>query len=221
LSIQSWFYLVGIFVALSILVVRTSAIWINSRKIAWSLRLLLVGMFAGSAYFLSRFVRSVILGASPSPKALPGCFIIYANTTLWIPYLFILIFETCIFAMTLYKLIKDSGHRSSTLARTIYRDGIVFYAYLLSISIVNIAVLNAVPPEMKTTLTGLHRTLHVLFSERIILNIRGTVGTRQPVSGHELASLGNFQFPTLDGPHFAEPESSFAARGGDVFASDH
>jgi len=195
-----------------ILILRTYAIWGNNTKIAGGLIVLLVGVFSGTGYFLQQFLNSLVLSTSPSRKAFPGCFVMKASQILWFAYLFILIFETTVFAMTIYKSLNQGKYKSSALARTIYRDGVAFYAYLLCISIVNIVVLNSAPPELKTGLTGLHRVLHAILSERIILNIRSAAGTRRVAQSSEAAqtldTLESDESHTLKDLQFAKPPDS-------------
>jgi len=115
-----------------------------------------------------------------------------------------------VFAMTIYKSINQGKYKSS-LAHTIYRDGVAFYAYLLCISIVNIVVLNSAPPELKTGLTGLHRVLHAILSERIILNIRSAASTRRALpseTAQTLDTLESDESHTLKDLQFAKPPDS-------------
>jgi len=208
-NIQSWLYVFGISVAAGILILRTYAIWNNKASVAWGLIVLLVGAFTGTGFFLQQFLNSLVLSTSPSPEAFPGCFVMKASQILWLAYLFILIFETSVFGMTLYKSISQGRFKSSALARTIYRDGVAFYGYLLCVSIVNIVVLNAAPPELKTGLTGLHRVLHAILSERIILNIRSAAESkRQGSSGPDLDTLETEESHTLKDLEFAEPRAA-------------
>jgi len=197
-------------------------------RVAWSLLILLAGLFSGAGYFLQRYLVSLVLSTSPSREAFPGCFVKQSDRLVGgFFYLFMLLFETVIFVMTSYKSLRNSKQNTSAVVRTVYRDGIVFYAYLLctplpmlgmcdinltvhckGVSIVNIAVINAAPPELQTCMTGIHRVLHAVLSERIILNIRSALSTPIRPSPQNLGSQESEESYTLQDLQFTKPPST-------------
>jgi len=57
-------------------------------------------------------------------------------------------------------------------SKIVYRDGILFYIYFLCIAAAVLAIIFALPADYMTTLIPLEDVLYVVFTTRIILNIR-------------------------------------------------
>jgi len=83
-----------------------------------------------------------------------------------------LVFETVNLALTLYKLAQQRKYGNSPLLQSIVNKGILAYLYLLGSSVVNLAILYTLPPELRASLFVTHRVLHVVLTERLILHIR-------------------------------------------------
>jgi len=158
-----------------ILILRTYAIW-GSKRIAWGLSIFLFLLVFICFVLIIKSITALQYGPSPSPSAFPGCFVTRANRLMGFAILLVTIFETVILFLTVYKVIlrkMETGSVSgSTLFQTIYRDGIVFFAYLFLTSLADVIVLNVAEDSIALICTSIYRSLHAILSGRIILNIR-------------------------------------------------
>jgi len=169
--INGWSFMIGITVADIILMVRTWAIWNRTPRIAGVLVVIFLATFIPMYYCLYLFLNSVQFARDPL-KEFTGCFISSASPILFGSYALLMAFETIIFTMTLVKAWRSHKNVQSTLLRTLYRDGLLFYFYLMAISILNVLVLIFAPREMANMLAFMHRTLHALLSGSILINLR-------------------------------------------------
>jgi len=177
--VYGWLVVFSILVANSVLVLRTYALWENKRNVALSLFALLVACIIGVGYFMEKFISSFFYDQSPSRSAFPGCFISQSGRAFWISYLLLLLFHNVILILTVIKLIKGKRLRGSSLLRTIYRDGIMFYAILSVLSLINIIMFNTTQTYLKFGFISFHRVLHAILTERLVINIR-RAGIRPP-----------------------------------------
>jgi len=169
-------YIIAFIVAGTILTLRTSAIWENRRAFTIALFTFLVICLVPAIYAAEAFVTSLVFGSSPNPSLLPGCIIVGSGFGhFWIVYAAIMVYQTVIFALTVYKAsryYKTLKLANSLLPNTVYRDGILFYAYLFVASLINIVILNVATGQISNVLISIHRILHAIFTGRLILNIR-------------------------------------------------
>jgi len=153
-----------------VLIMRTRAIWSHAKSITWSLFILLALVFGASVVVSGTSVRPTAYIGSPIPSVLPGCLVILVHRVVWVPILFLLVFETVILWLTLYKLFGTS--RVSGLVKTIYRDGIIFYFYVFVLTSAFVVNVNTAPDALAYALVGLHRVLHSICTSRVIIHIR-------------------------------------------------
>jgi len=174
-----WLTVFGYLIANSIVVLRTYAIWENRRDVGFSLFTLLFLCIVGMCYCTERFLLSFLFIPSPSRSAFPGCFIAYSGRILWIAYLPILGFHTVILILTVIKVIQERRAKSCSLFRTIYRDVLMIYLYLLGSSLANIIIFHLTRRYMTFSLVSFHRTLHAIFTGRLVMNIRRAISEEE------------------------------------------
>ncbi|KAF9255812.1 hypothetical protein L218DRAFT_304691 [Marasmius fiardii PR-910] len=63
------------------------------------------------------------------------------------------------------------GERSE-LAKTVYRDGAIYYVYIFLCSMLNVVVTLVLSPELIYILTAFERVLHSVLASRAFLHIR-------------------------------------------------
>jgi len=116
----------------------------------------------------------------------------------------------CVVEVVVLALVAVSAFRSyrqgnkDKLAHVIHRDGILFYIYLLCITIVNITIMAIMPLNLQPLLSPLEGVLYSVLTTRIIFNIRN-VGHR----GRETEL------------HSAYDESNLLSLPLPIVASDH
>jgi len=181
--VHAWLLALGVNIADCILILRTYAIWDRNRIIAGCLLSALLGAFAVEGFFGTKVMTSFVFIESPSPSQYPGCFAGFVNaapaTFVWLT---MLLLETVVFAFTLFKLLyqrKTTYGKPSVLFKTLLRDGVMFYAVMFGISLINIIFLRVVPAQSGLALTSFHRVLHSIIATRLVLNIRRAAASPQ------------------------------------------
>jgi len=161
----------GIFLAELILVFRTWAFWNRDRRLAIGLLAFLTLLGLPAAIFTYVGLDPVEFGPSPSPEV-EGCWLTKKpQTIIFIEYILIVIFESVILALTVYKGMQQFRYGSSNLAVTLFRDGVIFYLYLIGFSLLNMVVL-VIGPQPGPSLILMQRILHSILTARILLNLR-------------------------------------------------
>jgi len=173
---RAWLVIFGVNTADCILILRTYAILDNDKRVAAGLFAVLLGSFAVEGVYMMLFVRSFVFTEVPNPVQFPGCNPSFANSTpADTAYLALVAFETIVFVVTLYKLLgrrKNQFGTPSLLLQTLFRDGIVSYAMVFGVSLVNIVVPHAEVNDLGLILVPFHRVLHSVLTSRLVLNIR-------------------------------------------------
>lgn len=172
-DIAGWMFLWGIGVAELILIVRTWAIWDRDKRIGLGLLASFCGLWVASSYFLNEFLRSQKFTTERSiDPSLTGCLPLESGSVLYVVYVLFMVFETVIFGLTISKMTHTARRTTSPLVWSLYRDGILFYIYLLAASIVNVVVLLTTPHEFANLTSSIQRALHSVLSTRLLLNLR-------------------------------------------------
>jgi len=170
----------------AILTIRTIAIWGNGKKIVILCICMLVVMLPPMLYLGNNFFASLRFSENPFPTNIdPGCLVTDGNNAIFAGFIVLLFYETIIFLLTvgkIFSLRRDApvAKLPNSLYTVIFRDGLSFYAYLLATSIINIALIQANNNFKVSFVLALHRTLHAILAERLLLNIRAAdahVGT--------------------------------------------
>jgi len=171
---QTWGIYISIIVGEVLLIIRTYAIWGNSKKVAFGLGGLLFVAAIPAAYGAAELLLG--LKFVPSPKSVHlGCLVTSFGLQGVIPYLVLLFFETVLLFVTLTKASRRRGGGRHALYKAIYRDGLLYYIWLLVFSVGNIAAIILLPRANAAHLAGLHVVIHSLLTSRLILNIRRAV----------------------------------------------
>lgn len=170
-TVQGWFYAVGYLFALVIFILRTCAIWENDIRIACFLSALLIGVAIPELYVVNRYLNKIQFYRSPF--RVPGFLMSNIDRVIIVPYISFVFFETVILIFTLLKMKKQQG--KSDIYRILYRDSLIFYILLLSLSIFNIVFLIVGPGVYNLLFLQLHRILHSVLLGRVVLNIRSAI----------------------------------------------
>ncbi|KAF8496292.1 hypothetical protein JB92DRAFT_3126175 [Gautieria morchelliformis] len=205
-QISGWFIFWGGCLAEIVLIFRTWAIWGQKRKVAFGLPILMVIVVVPLAY-LTRIGLTSVSFADVTKLPIPNpqsCFITRNDdiTILW-DYVIILGFETVILVLTLIKGVQHYRHTTSSLVSTLYADGILYYVYLLMLSIANVLVIAplAFKKTSGATLVLMQRVFHAILPGRILLHLRmAAIRDRRAVSSPQLTTMFRIsrhtEFPT-------------------------
>ncbi|TCD65720.1 hypothetical protein EIP91_002296 [Steccherinum ochraceum] len=165
-------YLRCIIIAEYILAVRTWAIWNRHKAVGICLLSLYCIAVVAACVVQGLFLKTLTFASSPS-AAVPGCLLIGGNSAVGINFVIVIIVETAVVIFIDANVSKVRLARSRRgVAYVLYRDGLIFYAYLLGISVINFISTLTFPSYAGDLLTGLQRVLHSCLTSRVILNLR-------------------------------------------------
>ncbi|KAF8485448.1 hypothetical protein JB92DRAFT_3101514 [Gautieria morchelliformis] len=161
----------GMLVAELILVFRTWAIWGQQSRLPACLLLLLGIMAIPTVVFVYRGLAPVKFVRSPNSRLIPCWETTHPGSILFLNYIIVIFFESVILAVTMYKGVQHLRRGSSSFVVTLYRDGALYYVYMIGISIINAVVL-AEGRRPAPSFILMQRALHSIFTARILLNLR-------------------------------------------------
>ncbi|KAF9456198.1 hypothetical protein BDZ94DRAFT_1276263 [Collybia nuda] len=166
----TWFIIVGMTISQLILLIRTYAMWHLKRSI--TVLLVCVGFLTIIPAIIATHVELRSLKFGPTKGHRFGCDIVQAKNVALVAYIAIFISETTIVILTMIKASQHLRHSSSSSwVFQLYRDGLIFYLYLLAVTIANAVVPVLAPPTFKGVLANPQRVLHSVLCTRVILLI--------------------------------------------------
>ncbi|KAH8827455.1 hypothetical protein DL96DRAFT_1710578 [Flagelloscypha sp. PMI_526] len=168
-----WLDVVGIQIAELILVLRTWAVYGRNMWVLAGLLILQSATFIYNGIAVQIFVHS-IKWAGPDLAGIPGCNIIAADAGIISgTYVAIMAFETTIFLVTMARALQREQRKSgSQLVHIIYRDGLIFYLFIVFVSTVNVVIIFTAPQEYTVVLSIFQRVMHSVATGRILLHMR-------------------------------------------------
>ncbi|TCD64263.1 hypothetical protein EIP91_004302 [Steccherinum ochraceum] len=186
-----WLIIIGIVVAELVLVVRTWALWGRSRNIAICLGIACVVALLPVFVVESVFLKTLRFSQYSDPR-IPGCLLTGGSSIAAVNFIVVILFETFLLVLTLivgvqrYRRLRGG----SGLVAVLYRDGVLFYVYLLRqsasysssaqllltpqivTSIANLVLNIVAPRELAGILASFQRILHSLLAARVLFNLR-------------------------------------------------
>ncbi|KAH8827702.1 hypothetical protein DL96DRAFT_1680117 [Flagelloscypha sp. PMI_526] len=203
-----WLDVLGILVAQFILTLRTWAVYDRNKWVLFCLSGLLVveGIFGGIAVIT--FVNTIVW-TGPEFAGVRGCNIITVDNRLVSgSYVGVMIFETTVFVATMVRALQRRRHTfGSRLLKVIFRDGLIFYLIIVSMSVLNVVVMYATPQEYTVVLVIFQRVMHSIATGRILLHMRESGAKSQLHVDSEGHRTEAWEMDTHNGPpstiHFA------------------
>lgn len=164
----------------AVLVLRTHALY-QKQWLLWimvALTIITCGTMAGIfSYIFKEFITFVPPGTLPG---IPGCAsecgdpkCRFLLTVFWIPFF---VLETLTVSLTAWKSwtsYRQVGKNRSPFVTIVYRDGLMWYAVIMAMSIVNLVIWVAAPATLIQIAVSLLRALETTIASRLLLNIRG------------------------------------------------
>lgn len=167
-----WATTISTFTAEVIMMIRTWAVWHRDKRVG-ILFAALCCLYVGLATVGNvRFIRSLVLAEPPIP-GFRGCFVTAAENSLTNDYIMLVVMESLVLIFTAASAIRTSQTGSvNRLTAIIYRDGILFYLYLLVTSIANVIFLTTAPLDLHVAFVPHCMALYSGLTSRVVLNIR-------------------------------------------------
>ncbi|KAG7089116.1 hypothetical protein E1B28_010825 [Marasmius oreades] len=170
-SISGWSFLIGMLLSEIILTLRVWAVWKRSITVAMGLILFFLACWVPGFVWSAKFLGAVNFATYSN---VPGCLIIGGRQILYLRWVLLMVYDTGILVMILIPGVAAyrRGRRSSELVKTVYQDGVMYYAFTFLTSVINVIVNIALPPDLMFLLSSFERVIHSLLASRAILHIR-------------------------------------------------
>jgi len=221
-NVITWLRIITIICSELIFITRTWAIWEKSRSIL----LFLIGLaiaVAAPGIAMAQISGSKALVTSRITLVVEGVgqyqILITAAKYPWIvfiPFLLILIFQSVILALTMYKLLqsrRDMTMKSrSTLVNVLWIDGMMYYVFMFILGVLNVGLtLKLSHRHLPLTLGQFQTNIHSILSTRVVLHTTSVL--RQDVVDSEATLSQDQRSNTM---RFAEVTIDIGAVPGDV-----
>ncbi|KAH9021572.1 hypothetical protein EDB85DRAFT_2152287 [Lactarius pseudohatsudake] len=128
-------------------------------------------------------------------------------------WLGMLVFDSAIFSLTLYKAITMG--RGIRLLDVIVRDGAMYYSALFIMNLTNILILLFAPPLLKNSTTSITNVLSITLVSRLMLNLRAQ-STTQPGLPSSIESERRFQAALPTPPRPLMTDSGYSIKQDDM-----
>ncbi|KAJ3502229.1 hypothetical protein NLJ89_g8982 [Agrocybe chaxingu] len=191
--------LLGLISSEIVLLFRIWAVWNRNQIMTILLPVLFAACWIPPTIFLVEFIRSVKFVAVEPPFL--GCVVLSASDVITLSWIFMLIWDTVSLILMVIPAVRACSYRGhSTLFRTVYGEGIVYYFYLFVLSTINI-LLNFNPSiavPYRFLAVQMSRSLHSILTSRVLLHIRAQTDRT------EVHGPSSFQFSdeeALNGRH--------------------
>ncbi|KAH9896720.1 hypothetical protein C8Q73DRAFT_421795 [Cubamyces lactineus] len=166
-------YTIGSFLSETILIARTLALYEFKPWIVCAMAAIALGVIVPGLY-MSHYILSKIQYPSRAVLEIVGCVPSIDDGQSWVLYMCVLISETVVIALTVYKMWQTSVdvNQRSLLVWTMYRDGSLYYVVLLILSIVNLCFMLSAPKAATSIMQMPLRVVHSTLCTRVLLNLR-------------------------------------------------
>ncbi|PPQ80462.1 hypothetical protein CVT24_002501 [Panaeolus cyanescens] len=162
----------GLCVSELILLLRTFAMWQRARKIFILLAVMSTVTWGPGIAITYMEINSFEFGSVPEGGV--GCRLVSASRLIWVTFILLAVSETVVCGLTLIKGMQHLRSSSRSWVRHVYRHGLLFYVYLLIITLANMIVpLISTQPLYKNYLAIPQRVFHSIFCNRVVLLIQG------------------------------------------------
>ncbi|KAG1737624.1 hypothetical protein EDB19DRAFT_941092 [Suillus lakei] len=174
-SISNVSHLISIVAAEVLLIIRTYAFWLKSKKVLVWLIILAVSCIAGTIA-VNNLPFSALGGGTT------GCEFDSGKTSA-IQYGFIIFFELVLMILTVYKRFSFYQGSSGRFVTTLYRDGLIYMTCIIMTSVANIFVFLFAPVAYTDMMNVPQLVIHGVLASRILLNLRASNESESAVIG--------------------------------------
>ncbi|KAI0320411.1 hypothetical protein OF83DRAFT_595155 [Amylostereum chailletii] len=177
--VVGWLMAIGMALSEVVMILRVYAMWERSSRILWSLSVLWVVLVVLSLYFINSAAQSFVFIHIPIPGA-SGChYIVGKSYELAVSFLCMTVMESVVVILMMWAATMrwKSRYMQRSLDMTfrkLYFDGVLFFAILLILSILNILLTFLVPnnPGIALIFVVPIRVVHAMLCCRILINMR-------------------------------------------------
>ncbi|TFK71031.1 hypothetical protein BDN72DRAFT_838271 [Pluteus cervinus] len=191
IRVSSWSFVIGITLSEVILMHRTLAVWGNNRKLRIAVFLFFLGCILPIFWMMNGYHETLTCSfvlSTMEPTAdirwidhstpIPGmhCFATGKSRSNYLCWTLLTVYDTGLLVLISIPAfqIRRSGGPVSILCQVVYRDGILYYLYVVALSAINIILILELPLDSNATLKllSLERVIYPILASHVVLHIR-------------------------------------------------
>jgi len=165
-TIVTWLIILGTIFSEVILMLRTYAIWERNRVMR-----IFLSFLAALILIPGVILTAIEIHSLNYSRKRHGCHLVHASPVILAAYLLLVLSETILVVLTTIKAYKHFRHSQAGWVRQLYKDGILFYFYILAISLANIIVPFVAPTVFANWLASPQRVVHSILCNRVLFLI--------------------------------------------------
>ncbi|KAF8178125.1 hypothetical protein K438DRAFT_1844598 [Mycena galopus ATCC 62051] len=175
------FAVVGVAIAEVILMIRTYALYGRPKQLRVFFIIMWLCIIGINVWPVVEWSQSVTPDVTSLPAPLTSCNYDHSNGIILVSYGSLLLGETIIVLLTLWKGLNTSVwagpfHQNSFILTTFYRDGLFWYLVMLMIFIGNVVLQSAVPMSVGEIPL---RVLHSILACRLVIHVRAVAAKEE------------------------------------------
>ncbi|KAF9443816.1 hypothetical protein P691DRAFT_763915 [Macrolepiota fuliginosa MF-IS2] len=162
-----WMFTSGFVLGELLLLVRTWAVWGRDRKLGAALLCFYSGLVVAIFVNMGFFLRS--LAFMNSFPGIPGCVVIGSSNRLYVDWVLLMILDIGVCSLMImrgYKSYISGGN--SQLMKVVYGEGILYYVYLVVLSMINVILILRLQVSSISQLFWAADGNEVLFKARVL-----------------------------------------------------
>ncbi|KAG1802635.1 uncharacterized protein HD556DRAFT_701217 [Suillus plorans] len=160
-------HVICIAAAEALLVIRTWAFWQKSKE-------LLIGLVVYSVLTIIAAIAADLAPTMliPGEEPPPGTCYFESTRNAAIVYLFLVIFESVMLILNVYKRVHDYKNFQSGIVVTLYHDGMFYMLCILTVTLANVIFEGALPSAYSNMFDSLQLVAHSVLASRILFRLR-------------------------------------------------
>ncbi|XP_006460424.1 hypothetical protein AGABI2DRAFT_68163, partial [Agaricus bisporus var. bisporus H97] len=158
-----------------LLTIRAWAVWEKDRRLTIMLAIFFASFCVVEWVMMGLFLKPL----EPLQRPWIVCGTLHINQLLSACWVVLMVYDAAIFsliAVQAWRTFRSWG--DVPLTRIIYHDGIIYFAYLFCLSLLNVVIILKFPKQYVNLLSLLERVVHSVLTCRIILHIRHLTSKR-------------------------------------------
>ncbi|KIM85056.1 hypothetical protein PILCRDRAFT_380072 [Piloderma croceum F 1598] len=187
----TWSINIGMCSAEVILTIRTWAVWERSRKVAIFLSIFFAAIWISGFIIMGFWEGSVEYIPVPREMVPSGCWPHVTSPLYFVSYILIAVFEGVLLIMMSIKgyTTFNDGPVNFKFFQAVYIDGILYYIYLFTLSVINIMINMHISKYYANLLAVFQQIMHSLLAGRMLLKLRQW--GKQSVRGDQFEDFGS------------------------------
>lgn len=173
----------GVLLGQGIIVLRTRAIWNDSRAVIWCLVAVAIAFLGTHLYLTVDWIsKTQVVASSATHSRARGCDILSSHHGLNLGWILLCIYDVALICLTIIKYCQERAASAQlrsitfrmvpTLSNSLYRSSFVYFTIMLAFALGNLLASPLLPGGYRMLLYGTERIIYTSLACRIILDLR-------------------------------------------------